>query len=451
MKRIALFKRLALFICVVMLMCMLPITTQAANVYYVATNGSDSNDGLTINTPFRTIQKAVDTAPAGSIIYVRGGTYNQPVVIRTPNLTIESYQGETASIAIGLGTGTNAVWIMPTAHGTTLSKLDISGGIYALKLESSGKQGGYWYGVNNVTVKDCVLHHSEADVVKLSPGCDNAKFIRTEIHHSGMVQNVVEGIDNVNADNMLVQDCYIHDIRGNGIYPKGGSRNAIIERCIFKECTSSGISVGQSTGTEFFDADNPEFYENIDAIVRNNLVINANQAGIYICGALRPQIYNNTVINGGRNSHSGIFICPSVDDNHPWASTTDAIIRNNLVVMYNSNPAVLIYTHPTYGDFPSVAGSLIINNNHYYNTTGEVTFGDQPNNFYGNLAAWKAHGYDADSTEGDPLLDSTYHLTANSPCIDAGYDLGAELVADDFDKQKRPNGKGYDIGFDEFY
>jgi hypothetical protein len=49
----------------------------SAATYYVATNGSDSNDGLSTNTPFATPQKAVTLSAltAGDTIYVRGGTY----------------------------------------------------------------------------------------------------------------------------------------------------------------------------------------------------------------------------------------------------------------------------------------------------------------------------------------------------------------------------------------
>jgi hypothetical protein len=57
-------------------------TTPAASTYYVATNGSDDNDGLTLSTPFKTIQKARDTIancsglPAGGVtVYIRGGKY----------------------------------------------------------------------------------------------------------------------------------------------------------------------------------------------------------------------------------------------------------------------------------------------------------------------------------------------------------------------------------------
>jgi len=41
----------------------------------VATSGNDSNPG-TFSSPWRTLQKAVDTATAGATVFVRGGTYS---------------------------------------------------------------------------------------------------------------------------------------------------------------------------------------------------------------------------------------------------------------------------------------------------------------------------------------------------------------------------------------
>lgn len=61
----------------------------AARTYYVATTGSDSNDGLTVGTPFLTIQKAInivcstlDTAIYEVVIQVADGTYTAPLTLK---------------------------------------------------------------------------------------------------------------------------------------------------------------------------------------------------------------------------------------------------------------------------------------------------------------------------------------------------------------------------------
>ena len=58
--------------------------------------------------------------------------------------------------------------------------------------------------------------------------------------------------------------------------------------------------------------------------------------------------------------------------------------------------------------------------------------------------------YASTNLDADPLLLillDGYHLTTNSPCIDAGIDAG---VYDDIDGDLRPQGLGFDIGADEY-
>jgi hypothetical protein len=51
----------------------------APAAYYVATNGSDSNPGTSLNSPFRTIQKCASVAHAGDTCWIRGGVYRETV------------------------------------------------------------------------------------------------------------------------------------------------------------------------------------------------------------------------------------------------------------------------------------------------------------------------------------------------------------------------------------
>lgn len=55
-----------------------PVVTGAT--YYVATNGNDGGAGSS-DAPWKTIQHAVDTVPAGSTIQVAGGVYNERVTM----------------------------------------------------------------------------------------------------------------------------------------------------------------------------------------------------------------------------------------------------------------------------------------------------------------------------------------------------------------------------------
>lgn len=53
---------------------LIPVSLNAT-VYYVATDGSDSNAG-TKDKPFATLNAAQDKVVAGDTVYFRGGTYS---------------------------------------------------------------------------------------------------------------------------------------------------------------------------------------------------------------------------------------------------------------------------------------------------------------------------------------------------------------------------------------
>ena len=61
------------------------LTTSAlciGTTYYVASDGSDFADGLSLETPWQRIQKAADTMVAGDTVQIRGGTYIERILPR---------------------------------------------------------------------------------------------------------------------------------------------------------------------------------------------------------------------------------------------------------------------------------------------------------------------------------------------------------------------------------
>lgn len=77
--------------------------------YFVSPSGSDTSTGLSLATPFKTINKAVSVVNAGDTIEVRSGTYSENVVIRRPGaanswITMRGYNGE-APVIRGTSSG----------------------------------------------------------------------------------------------------------------------------------------------------------------------------------------------------------------------------------------------------------------------------------------------------------------------------------------------------------
>jgi hypothetical protein len=193
---------------------------QLLSSYYVSTSGSDSGDG-SINSPWQSVQHAVNAVDSGDVINLRAGNYAGGIRIDKPNITLQSNPGEQAFISSSpndssiVGTVTFGI----DASGGKLLNLDISGGYYyTLKTESNWGSGDpKEYAASNILVQNTKLHGSGRDVVTIPPGSDNVSFIGDEIYDSGLRDpSNAEGIDNVNGDRMIVRDTYIHDIATTG-------------------------------------------------------------------------------------------------------------------------------------------------------------------------------------------------------------------------------------------
>jgi len=92
-------------VCLLLILMLFPLPSVGAEdmtytVFYVATTGSDTNDG-SFHTPFATLQKAVNAAAKkeNAIIKIRGGRYPMTAAIKLNanhnGLTIENYKDET--------------------------------------------------------------------------------------------------------------------------------------------------------------------------------------------------------------------------------------------------------------------------------------------------------------------------------------------------------------------
>lgn len=399
--------------------------------WFVSTAGSDAAVG-TIDAPLATLRSAVSKAAPGDTISLRGGTYNLTgtVWVDKSDITIQSYAGETAKL------------VAPSTNSSIGNAIDI-GGSNNIKLLNLDISGGYYYtlkadGGDNLLISGSKLHDSGADVVKLAPGTDYSVIEGSEIYNSGRRDGSnAEGVDAVGANYAVLRDSYIHDITTNGVYYKGGSVGTVIERNRVTRTGYSGIILGQSTDAVFFDASNPEHYENIDGIVRNNIVWDVGGAGVAAWAALRPQIYNNTLYNVAKTYFGGLLVQAEAG-----RASTDVTLLNNIVTVAGSRPALNIRAG-------GLTGSLVSDYNYFNSGSGSPQIWDDISGYYGGLAGWQSSGQDIHSYAGDPGVDAAdgFHLTSTSGAIDRG--TAISLVTDDFDRQSRPSGAAYDIGADE--
>ncbi|MGY1521573.1 right-handed parallel beta-helix repeat-containing protein [Luteimonas sp. A482] len=435
----------------------LPVLPAAAAELFVSTAGNDSSGNGSAASPYRTVKKAISTSRAGDTVTVRAPsanrTYNECDVRLRHRLVLRSPAGERAHIHCNPDV-TNSVTIQidPAASGSRVSNLELTGSqYYGVMLQTNWYQGGPSFntGASDVILEDLLIHGTGTDGIKLTPKSNNAVIRRVEIHSTGARHSGnADGIDNVNADGMVVEDSYIHDTATTGLYFKGGARNVVIQRNRIENTGDAGILAGFDTSPEFFDLSvNPQYYEAIGGIVRNNVVRNTRYSGIGMYASKDTVVANNTIVNAASGGHSAIYFGVTLQDYDPAAgrpANVNPKVANNLVIQ-NNNRCVEIRYSSELGGLSGLSGSPGSNWNGYGN--GCVFRDSRPGGFgQGNLSQWRsALNADANSKQAAYAVDATGRLPAGSPAINAGTTLAE--VADDIDRQSR--NVPYDLGADE--
>jgi fibronectin type 3 domain-containing protein len=198
-------------------------------------------------------------------------------------------------------------------------------------------------------------------------------------------------------------------ISGGGIYCRADAAPTITN------CLIIG-NLAQSAGGGIY-------YSNATATL-TNCIISGNRAyhggGIYSYSMLLNVI--NCTISGNRADYGGgIYVYQD------RVTIQNSIIWNNLIFLSNNNQFHLA------SDDDSILA-----------TYSDIQ-GGWPGT--GNINADPLFANPQNPTQA-PTANSDYHLTANSPCINAGTSSNAPF--DDVDGDMRPEDRGYDIGADQF-
>ncbi len=112
-----------------------PVSTAiaAGSAYYVSPTGSDTGAG-TQAAPFKTVQKAADTAKAGDTVYITSGTYNERVTFAgsgtaAARLTFRGYGTDRPVIQQGIAVSGDYVDVSQFALGTLSTLSNRSSGV----------------------------------------------------------------------------------------------------------------------------------------------------------------------------------------------------------------------------------------------------------------------------------------------------------------------------------
>lgn len=346
-------------------------------IYYVATNGDDSNPG-TEAQPFRTINKGTSVLQAGDTLYVRAGTYHEKVVISnsgTANnpITISAYPGET-----------------PVIDGQNNIPGDWS---HLLRL------GGSYIVVNGLEVKN------SASVGVAITGSHN------EVHNLNVHHSWYNGILIVeNAYDNLVEGCEIWwNVRQNEDGTMGESGWAIGLANRYSDYTILRNNVVYNNWGEGISSVETEHTTIEDNVVYDNYAVN-----IYIMNAVYTLVQRNLVYHTGDNRWymaPGIAFCDEAYLGHARLRYTTVI--NNMILGGNRT-FYFWQDHPDSG----LKHSLIAYNTFVNSHSGanfEIEPGNHENSRIENNIFLQEDSLPIADVDNDPDLHFSHNLWSKTP------------------------------------
>lgn len=258
------------------------IPRNAIRVYHVATAGSDAYDGSAQN-PWRTIQKATDTAEPNSVILVDSGTF-EPFKVSRPGLTITGAPGQAVTIQ-GQENVRDVAWL--GADDTTLSNITIEGctprinqGI-SFAEDSSGvraAEGTRGVTISRVTVRDS--HGTNAEGLPVGcygiiiNGATDAVVEESELYHNGFGVAVVGGQNTRITNNRIyANDVIIRNGRSNDDDDFGGVGIGFINVTEGALADGNNLYGNQGSSTDYgTDGGAFEIYESSNITIRRNIM-----------------------------------------------------------------------------------------------------------------------------------------------------------------------------------
>ncbi len=459
----------------------------AQTTYYVATTGDDLNPG-TEAQPWRSIQKACNTLTAGSIVFIKAGTYNEKVIVNVSGsgvggfITITNVPGDTV-ILDGTGRpGQNMFYIENKNYlkiiGLTIrnnigvtdgSGIRIEGYADHIELRNNtihamrgtNAMGITCYGTSGTSaISNIVIDGNEIFDCDAAPS--EALVLNGNVDGFAVTNNLVHDINNIGIDfiggegtcpvgskdrarNGVCKHNRVYKARSNygggyaaGIYVDGG-RKIVVENNIVHE-NDLGIEIGCENNGETTDS----------VIVRNNLVFNNDKRGISFGGYNYPstgqvrhcRFLNNTLFkNDVLSTGDGEFLIEYA---------TECVVMNNIV--YGTAQNILLST--TVG----AANQNFLDHNLWFAEAGMTSaeFVWDGVTYTGFSTYTSATGQDIHSAFSNPLFVNAtlpqpdLHITINSPAIETGDPaFVAEGGEEDIDGQPRLIGARVDIGADE--
>ncbi len=276
----------------------------AAGVFYVSTNGSDANDGLTEATAWATVKYAATKAVAGDVVYVKAGIYNGERIVFSNDgaadspILFEGYKdvpGDINSISwwqygdsldaskmplldggdrgqgtcfnsnnrhyieiknfqiTNYSTGISLGWSSSAHHNRAENIIAVNFGKLSSDPEAYYGKGIAFSQGHDFMLKNCTVVNSGAEGISFSSSYNNvidSCRVYCDQGYSGQpdVNAATDYYMVFSGDNNVIKNCYIErvgdlDHGGAGIGIKGNGENNLFENCTAKNLKNAGFYV----------------------------------------------------------------------------------------------------------------------------------------------------------------------------------------------------------------
>jgi hypothetical protein len=383
---------------------------EAGTTWYVDASVSQSGNGQSWQTAFKTVQEGIDAATDSDAVVVAPGTYKENIRFKGKNIVLRSRASHFPSWTILDGRQAGAV---VTFSGTE-DETCVLAGFTLRNGEATGGDGG---GICGGTIEQHTHATIENNVITGNLGIDTWFRGGGLAYCDGIIRN------NTISDNTVILPTtpYGPNSEGGGLYQCNGTiRNNVISQNA-AEPKGNGGGLCRCSGTIQYNA------------------ISANTAGygggLFGCNGL---IADNTIEgNAAGGDGGGLYSCNGTVQSNLIVGNSAAYggglcdcqgaVRNNTIV---ANAA----TGPA-----GVGGGLYVCNGGVYNCIIRGNTASQYGQLFGCsqvryscIEGWSGGGegniagdpafVDTEGPDEDPATyhDNDYRLSLDSPCIDAG-------------------------------
>jgi len=451
-----------------------------SHTYYVANNGSDTNNGLSPSSPWRTIGK-VNTALNSGVITLGDDIYFKRGDIFSGELNLLVGGSSSNYMIIGAyGTGVRPIiensgasgngnciilWYYTSGYYTiqdlhfmdttgTKEAISIYGDAYNKDFNNIIIRNVYGEGIGgdlifmsntmNYTIENCegnectIVSYGDVDNRQsngrvLNCTVYNAVGDGFTLHRAGSdttnddagsnhlfynctVYGCKDGFDISAGQNVILDSCRVWDCQSIGIIIDHDIENVTIQNCIVNNSNSSGIAIADSS----------------NVIVRNNKVWNTTDgSALYIATSDNSYgwadedgyienltVYNNVFIYP--STFTGTYTNRIISISYDFFS--DTVIKNNIFASFNSAQPDRLYRVYGSGIVIPSDDDVRFDTNMWWHGSGSSTSKWWTGSSTLNLAQWK--GYyptdDFDNPEFNNVETGDLDLNVISPCIDAG-------------------------------